>query len=155
MQLETKNDLDRATIEALQELIQINRESERGFREAAERVSEESLARLFQRLADDRAGNAADLGRYVVINGESIQAEGSYLESLHRAWIAIRSALTANDSHALLREAERGEDHIKHAYEDVLKRTAGSAMNDVLNSQYGNVKAGHDRIRDLRDRCKG
>jgi len=62
--------------------------------------------------------------------------------------------LSGGDAYAVLAEAERGEDQIKHAYEDVLQETAGSAMNDVLQSQYAIVKAGHDKIRDLRDAHK-
>jgi uncharacterized protein (TIGR02284 family) len=36
-------------------------------------------------------------------------------------------------------------------YEEVLKETAGSAVNDVLTRQYAKVKAGHDQVRDLRN----
>ncbi|TWT39087.1 PA2169 family four-helix-bundle protein [Blastopirellula retiformator] len=60
----------------------------------------------------------------------------------------------STDCYAILAEAEAGEDHIKHAYEDALKETAGSAMNDVLQKQYAQVKQGHDRIRDMRDAFK-
>ena len=63
--------------------------------------------------------------------------------------------VTNGDAYVVLIEAERGEDHIKEAYEDVLKATAGSAMNDVLQAQYARVKAGHDKVRDLRDAYKG
>ena len=48
-------------------------------------------------------------------------------------------------------EAERGEDEIKHRYEEALKAVPGSAVEDVVRSQYERVKAGHDTIRDLRD----
>lgn len=66
----------------------------------------------------------------------------------------MRSKLNSGDAYVILIEAERGEDHIKDAYEDVLKETAGSAMNDLLQSQYAKVKAGHDKVRDLRDAYK-
>ena len=59
--------------------------------------------------------------------------------------------MNGGDPYVILIEAERGEDHIKEAYEEVLKETAGSAMNDVLTDQYAAVKAGHDKVRDLRD----
>jgi uncharacterized protein (TIGR02284 family) len=51
----------------------------------------------------------------------------------------------------VLVEAEFGEDHIKEAYEEALTRTGDSAINALLQKQYVRVKAGHDRIRDLRD----
>ena len=85
------------------------------------------------------------------INNEDAQDDGSVAAKLHRVWINIRGKLNGGDAHAILAEAERGEDHIKEAYEDVLTETAGSAMNDVLTAQYAKVKEGHDKIRDLRD----
>ncbi len=74
--------------------------------------------------------------------------------AVHRTWINVRELLTSNDANAILSEAERGEDHIKSAYETVLRNTAGSAVNDVLTRQYAQVKASHDRVKMLRDeRC--
>jgi uncharacterized protein (TIGR02284 family) len=62
----------------------------------------------------------------------------------------LRAAFGAG-THAMLSEAERGEDYIKGKYEEILKGTAGSAVTDVLNRQYRAVKIAHDRVRDLRD----
>ncbi len=70
---------------------------------------------------------------------------------VHRAWINVRSKLNSGDPHVVLVEAEFGEDQIKDAYEDALEQTTGNAMNAVLQKQYSQVKAGHDRIRDLGD----
>ncbi len=67
----------------------------------------------------------------------------------------LQELIRANiDAYVILCEAERGEDHIKHAYEDVLKETAGSPLNHVLPQQYSIVKSGHDKVRDLRDTFK-
>lgn len=66
----------------------------------------------------------------------------------------MRGELNGGDPYVILIEAERGEDHIKEAYEDVLKETAEDAVNDVLTAQYAIVKAGHDQVRDSRDAYK-
>tara|TARA_R110002072_G_scaffold14013_1_gene58386 strand:+ start:14458 stop:14760 length:303 start_codon:yes stop_codon:yes gene_type:complete len=97
---------------------------------------------------------AAELQQYVEFNGKEAEDDGSVAAKTHRIWINIRGKLNGGDATVILIEAERGEDHIKDAYEDVLKDTAGSAMNDVLTAQYAKVKAGHDKIRDLRDAYK-
>ena len=94
---------------------------------------------------------ASELQEYVAYNDQEPEEDGSVAAKTHRIWINIQSKINGGDPYPILIEAERGEDHIKDAYEDVLKATAGSAMNDVLLDQYGKVKAGHDRIRDLRD----
>lgn len=151
MSVETKTSLKSATISKLQDLIQINIDSEKGFREAIEQIQDSRLTGVFAELSAQRSQNATELQDYVQWNGEKPRDEGSYAAAFHRTWMDLRSKLSAGDAHVILSEAERGEDSIKKAYEEALKETAGSAVNDVLTRQYANVKAGHDRIRDLRD----
>ncbi|NND96131.1 MAG: PA2169 family four-helix-bundle protein [Pirellulaceae bacterium] len=154
MSLETKKNLNEKTIEAIQDLIQANIDSSQGFTEAATEIEDATLAGLFTELGNQRRQNADVLQQHVQLTGERPRTDGSFLASMHRTWLDLRSKLSGGDSHVILSEAERGEDYIKGAYEDALKDTAGSAMNDVLMDQYTNVKAGHDRIRDLRDHYK-
>lgn len=154
MSLETKQTLNDKTISKLQKLIRSNIDSYDGFRESADQIDDPMVAALFREMAADRSTLAAELQDYVTWNGDEAAEDGSYAAAIHRTWIDIRSMLSGGDAYAILCEAERGEDQIKAAYEDVLKETAGSAMNDVLQHQYAQVKAGHDRIRDLRDAFK-
>ncbi|EMB15291.1 PA2169 family four-helix-bundle protein [Rhodopirellula europaea] len=154
MSLETKIDLNETTLEKLQKLIRANIDSYNGFHESAEELKDERLATLFRSIGDERSAMAAELQQYVEFNGKEAEDDGSVAAKTHRIWINIRGKLNGGDATVILIEAERGEDHIKEAYEDVLKDTAGSAMNDVLNAQYAKVKAGHDKIRDLRDAYK-
>ncbi len=154
MSLETKTDLNETTIDKLQKLIRANIDSYNGFHESAEEIDDTKLATLFKELGDQRSAMAGELQKYVEFNGEEAEDDGTVAAKTHRIWINIRSKLSGGDPHVILIEAERGEDHIKAAYEDVLKETAGSAMNDVLTEQYAAVKAGHDKVRSLRDTYK-
>lgn len=151
MSYETKTDLNDTTIEKLQKLIQANIDACNGFRESAEELDDPTLSALFRELGDQRSELATELQEYVEFNGEAPEDDGSVAAKTHRIWINIRAKLNGGDPYVILIEAERGEDHAKAAYEDVLKETAGSAMNDVLTRQYRVVKAGHDKVRDLRD----
>lgn len=151
MSLETKTDLNHTTIEKLQKLIQANIDSYNGFHESAEQFDDARLATLFKQIGNERSAMASELQTFVEFNGKDAEDDGSVAAKTHRIWINIRSKLSGGDPHVILVEAERGEDHIKHAYEEVLKETAGSAMNDVLTAQYAKVKAGHDKVRELRD----
>ncbi|KLU01979.1 hypothetical protein RISK_006163 [Rhodopirellula islandica] len=154
MSLETKIDLNETTIEKLQKLIRANIDSYNGFHESAEELKDERLATLFRAIGDERSAMATELQQHVEFNGKEAEDDGSVAAKTHRIWINIRGKLNGGDATVILIEAERGEDHIKEAYEDVLKDTAGSAMNDVLSAQYAKVKAGHDKVRDLRDAYK-
>jgi uncharacterized protein (TIGR02284 family) len=65
----------------------------------------------------------------------------------------LRSAFGGGE-HAILSEAERGEDHIKAKYEEAIKDLKGCTCVTILGRQYSTVVASHDAVRDLRDRHK-
>ena len=150
MALETKTTLSTATVNALQDLIQINIDSRDGFQDAAEHLDDFTLASLFRELAAQRIEQASELRALVADNGETPEKQGSVAAAIHRAWMDLRSAFGAGAA-AILSEAERGEDHIKAKYESVIKNLSGCAATDVLHHHYAAVKKSHDRIRDLRD----
>ena len=154
MTLESKLNLEETTIKKLQSLIQWNIDSVEGLTEAAEKVDDNRVATTFRQVAQGRSSYARELQSYVVANDQEPEDSGSAMGAMHRGWTSMRSAINGGDAYVILIEAERGEDHIKEAYEDVLKETAGSAVNDVLQRQYAQVKKGHDLIRDLRDAYK-
>lgn len=149
--METKDNLRDETIQKVQDLIQINIDSQKGFAEAADKVKDQKIATLFRQLGSERQTNTQELQTIVDFNGEEPKDDGSFKATVHRAWIDVRAALNGGDASVILNEAERGEDAIKELYEEVLQETAGSAVNDVLTRQYAKVKAGHDKVRDLRD----
>lgn len=153
MTMETKTTLKQDTIDALQDLIQINLDSRDGFRKAAEHTTVMTITEMFQDLASQRDQQAAELRTLVAANMEMPQETGSVSAAAHRIWIDLKAALGGGEA-AILNEAERGEDQIKEKYEELLKHTAGSAVNDILQRQYAAVKAAHDRVRDMRDAYK-
>lgn len=153
MALESKTTLNAETIDVLQELIRVNTDSRKGFHEVADHTDDARLETLFRGLGMQRGLQAEQLKLLVDANGETSKDSGSMAASAHRAWIDLRSALGGGTT-AMLEEAERGEDQIKETYESALKKSAGSAVTDLLNEQYREVKAAHDKIRELRDSYK-
>ncbi len=149
--MEQVTDLNKDTLSGVQELIQINLDSHVGFRTVAEQVESAPIARLFRECSDERRGFANDLQRIVRANGETPETDGSIKGAAHRWWVSVRGMVQDGDEHAMLAEAERGEDAIKHKYEEVLREIPGNAVSDVLHLQYASVKSRHDQIRSLRD----
>ncbi|MFN3168107.1 MAG: PA2169 family four-helix-bundle protein [Phycisphaeraceae bacterium] len=146
--------MDQQTIDKLKDLTRINRDSAAGFEEAADVVENDRLQQLFRDLAKQRVTFADELNRYVDLNEGDTEITTSWRNMFHRWWIDVRGKAAGGDAYVVLAEAERGEDAIKHMYEDVLKQTAGSPVNETLLKQYGEVKKGHDTVRDLRDAVK-
>jgi uncharacterized protein (TIGR02284 family) len=140
-----------STIEKIQELIGINIDSCKGLEHAADTVESERIASTLRIFARQRGQNAAELQKHVRFSGETPATEGTVGGTLRRWWLGVRGALNGGDDHVVLIEAERAEDATKCRYEEVLPETAGSALHDVLLRQYREIRAGHDRIRQLRD----
>lgn len=149
--METITNLNEDTLEGIQKLISINIDSSKGFRAAAEHIENDQIASYFRDCGKERQRFAHELQVAAAINDEEPEDDGSLKGAAHRWWMNIRSTVTGGDEHAVLADAERGEDAIKHCYEKTLKDTAGSAMNAILQNQYAVVKQRHDQIRDMRD----
>ena len=119
--------LPEKSIKWLQDLIQVNLDSRDGFNEAAE------LQAIVANYAEEEPTDS-----------------GSVAAAAHRAWMDIRAAL-GGGTKAILSEAERGEDHIKAKYEDALEALGSCTCTETLRRHYVNVKASHDKVRDMRD----
>jgi len=151
--METKVTLEEKTIDQLQKLTRINLDSEEAFGQIAETTDDKLVAAYFREVGSQRAKQGSELQTLIAKNGEDAPESGSVLGAAHRFWLDLRTTL-GGGLQVILNEAERGEDHILHAYEDALKENPGSAVSDVLHQHVTDVKAAHDRIRDMRDNCK-
>ena len=82
MSLETKTNLDDATIEGVQKLIRYNIDSADGFKESADGIKTESIATLFRDLATERRQLATELQTYVQLNGDEPVDSGSAMAAI-------------------------------------------------------------------------
>ena len=138
-------------IATLNDLIEISRDGEQGFRTCAEGVRSPNLKALFEAAARRCAEGAAELEAKVrSLGGEPAQG-GSIGGSMHRAWTNIKSTITGMSEHAVLAECERGEDAAKAGYEAALQKSLPADVRTLVERQYQGVKANHDRVRNLRN----
>lgn len=138
-------------ISVLNDLIETCKDGAKGFAASAEKADSAELKTLFQKYATQRTNFAADLdGQVVSLRGKPAES-GHVAAVIHRGWIDIKTAFTGNDDKALLNECERGEDYAKKAFMDALKEDLPSDARAIVQRQAGEVRAAHDRIRDLRN----
>ena len=141
----------------LKNLIQILHDGRDGYRQAADQVQEPQLKELFEMLAQQRAQFAQELEPHLARAGEDEPHEqgGTVSGAIHRGWIDLKSALSRQDTHAILAEVERGEDVAKKAYNDALEEKDLSAdIRSVVAQQAAAILAAHNQVRDLRDATK-
>jgi len=137
-------------ISVLNDLIETNKDGEEGFRTAAEAVQNSELKTLFNMYAQQRARFGSELNNEVLRRGGQPSTSGHVSASLHRGWINLKQAITGKSESAIVDECERGEDAAKSNYESALKKNLPSDLLSVVETQFGEVKSAHDRIRDLK-----
>jgi len=141
-------------ISVLNNLIETAKDGEQGFKTAAEGLTDAQTKALFNEYARERAQMARELQDEVRRLGGDPEKAGSTAGALHRGWIDIKAAVTGKDQHAIVAEAERGEDVAKNAYDEALKEPLPATAQTVVQRQAAKVRAAHDRVREIRDRDK-
>ena len=138
-------------ISTLNGLIEICKDGQQGFKEAAEGVERSDLKTLFYEFSRQRGTFSAELMDLVRSLGGEPETDSSVTGSIHRAWINLKSAITGKDDNAILNECERGEDAAKAAYKEAAEMSLPANVLETVRTQYSSVLAAHDRIKALRD----
>lgn len=135
----------------LNDLIETLKDGEQGFREAAGHLKAESIRTQFLSYAQQRARFAAELQREVANIGGVPETSGSAAGALHRGWIGLKAMVTTDDDHAILAEAEKGEDSAVKRYREALAKDLPRDIYTVIENQYKDILSAHNQVRALRD----
>ena len=144
-------DSNESVISTLNGLIEICRDGQQGFKDAAEGVAHSDLKTLFYSFSQQRAEFTGILQELVRSLGGTPENEGSFSGAVHRGWMDLKAAITGKDDAAILNECERGEDSAKAAYAEALAKSLPSNLADVVAQQAHAIHASHNRIKELRD----
>lgn len=137
--------------QAVHDVISVCRDGEQGYRGAAQAVNDPTMKQMFEQYSAQRGQFAAELQTAVKTLGfETINPQGMG-GMLYASWISLKGLLTGHDVHAVLVEAERGEDWSVKTYRTALGKTMPPEIAAVIEKQFVEVQKAHDRIRSLRD----
>lgn len=138
-------------IEVVENLIEICKDGENGYRDAAEHVKGPALKTFFLQQSLERSKFAGELQAELPNLGEHEKKNsGSTAAALHRAWIDTKAALGGGDK-SILQSVETGEDSAKDAYQKALTGSLPSNVAEIIRRQATSVQSAHDKVRDLRD----
>lgn len=138
-------------ISTLNELIELCKDGEHGYRSSAEHLRNAQTRMRFVQAADQCGAAANRLAAEVVRLGGQAEDSGSLTGAMHRGWVSVRSTLSAHTDLAILEEAERGEDKTLHGYRDALEEPLPEPVRAIVQMQYEGAKRNHDEVRQLRD----
>jgi len=138
---------ERTERDALQHLIDVCMDGERGFRAAADAVTNPKLKALFNDLAEERGRFAAALLPHLRRLGGSTDWDGTSAGALHRSWINLKAHVPGHADHAIVTEAERGEHAALNAYDEALHGMLPPTVTQLIEAQQEAMQAAIDRIR--------
>lgn len=138
-------------ISTINGLIEICKDGQDGFKDAAEGIERSDLKTIFYEFSQQRSEFVGVLQETVRSIGGDPEKSGSFAAAVHRGWIDLKSAITGKDEGAILNECERGEDHAKDAYTKALATNLPANVADIVSQQSHAILAAHNRIKALRN----
>lgn len=138
-------------IDVLNELIQVSKDAEQGYRTAAENVTNSELETVFRGYAKQRAGFVQELEAEFERLGGRDSDSGTLSGALHRGWMDLKSALSGGDPRGMVAACESGEERAEAAYARAATTGISGKGRSLLEKQWQQVKEAHKRMHRLKD----
>jgi uncharacterized protein (TIGR02284 family) len=139
-------------IDALEDLIEVARDGQNGYRDGAEHAKDPQLRRFLESVSLARAKFAGDLESYTVRLGKAdVDRSGSTLGALHRGWTDLKANLGGGDD-AILSSMETGDGYAKDHYEKYIHdNKLPDDLLEIIRNQAQTIVGTLERIRAMRE----
>ena len=138
-------------IDTLNNLIECNRDGQKGFQEAAEKIAASDARTFCLEQSRQRAHFVGELQTLVHGLGDEPENTGSITGAMRRGWMDLKSALGGGD-HAILVVVESSEDQAVREYQKALEKVLPADVREIVQRQSHSVKQTHSTIHVMRDR---
>ena len=152
----TKEEADKLVhdrqVEALNDLLVKNYDSENGYKEALLETENPHLKKYFKKQAAQRGQYINELDKALREPTRSQLNLGLPAGSMHRVWIDFKTALTGKSDESILEECIRGDKTAVEEYKEVLENNAFSdATRNQVQYQLNGIQNTLDTVRRLED----
>lgn len=137
-------------VSTLNSLIELNRDGQKGFQEASDKIESPQIKEFCSKQSLARAKFVGELQPQVRTLGGEPEKTGSVAAAVHRGWIDLTSTLGGGD-HAILVATETGEDYAVKEYKKALDETLPAPVRKIVDRQFQSVKRAHDKVKSMRD----
>jgi uncharacterized protein (TIGR02284 family) len=143
------------TIEILNDLIAINNDRIRGYENAIEETTDETLKELFGSMIVESRFIRIELAEEVQNMGGEFEAGTTVSGKAYRAWTDVKSVFTGVDTYTILSNCEHSEDATQDAYNNALgSEDLQSYIHALLQKQQQILKGSHNKIKSMRNDAK-
>ena len=142
---------NKAIIDAINDLITVNYDGERGYKESAEDVTDARLKAWFREYAQQRYDFGHELKSELTQLGGKPDKGTSIGADIHRIFIDLKSAIAGNDEKAVINECIRGEENAIERYDKVLNMSElPASARTVVARQRNQIQAALGKIQELK-----
>jgi uncharacterized protein (TIGR02284 family) len=127
-------------IARLNGLIEVCKNGELGYAEAARLVEDTRLQTIFQGYSKERAGFVKALQEEVEKLGGTPADSGTLGAALHRGWMELKAAATLGDGGAILAACETGEDSAWTHYKEATDSDISGHSRALVDKQWEKIK---------------
>lgn len=136
--------------EKLNDLLEKNYDAEAGYKNAAEKVENNSLKNYLQSRAKDRYDFGHELKAELKTFGQDPEKGTSLAGDAHRLWMDLKTAISSDKDEAVLEETIRGEHAALEEYEDILKdNTLPASTKAIISKQRNSLKSALEDAKEL------
>lgn len=137
-------------ISSLHKLIALNKDSDRGYKEASENIKDPELKTILYRLSQQRAEFRGDIEEILRKDyRDNAEPSDTILSKLHRGWMDFKSSISGNDNEAVLKECITGEKHAIDTYTDALSGHLPEYIEEKLKSQLDLIKGALSQVKEF------
>ena len=147
--METKYD---NIVDQLEEILEKNRDAEKGYTKAAENAKSPHLKSFFEKKSADRKSFNNSLRTEMIASYDEIDDDSSFAGSIHRTWMDVKAFFSGDNDEAMLEEAIKGDKAAVEEYDDVLKDTTlPTSISRLLTEQKTKIRTDLNKIKTMED----
>jgi uncharacterized protein (TIGR02284 family) len=141
-------------IAMLNRAIEMCRNGEEGFAQAASAVSDAHLRKVLGEYSEQRAQFGLQLQAVVKRLGAEPEKHGTVAGVLHRGWMGLKGAISGGSESAILDECARGEDAALETYREVVNNELPPDARELIASQRLQIEEVRGQLAELHAHLK-
>jgi uncharacterized protein (TIGR02284 family) len=138
----------------LNDLIEVARDGQRFYMEAATKVDSPQLKDIFRDLARVREELITDLDQHVLDRGQAPSTDKTIVGTLRKTYAKLLATITRDNEKVYIDELEEAEDRLLAHYREALAQAPSESVRSVLQQHLLTVEAAHDAMRALKEQVE-
>ncbi len=136
-------------ISILEDLVEICKDGEQGFKDAADDTKDEELGKTLLAYSHQREQFTIELNDVIKSLGGEVEFSGSIFGVLHRRWMDVRFGIAGSNSESILKECLRGEHQALKKYKEAISHGLQDQILNLVSRQYIDIQGVYDSIAGL------